>query len=111
MCGSSRSTTCVEPGPSGLYLLERVSGNGQSYCLCDNGFCASPPSNPTTLRAGTYPAVFRWDGMNWYGPSDTGNPEGPAFPAGTYVLELSARGNYAGIAFEILDSLPLTLVP
>jgi hypothetical protein len=103
--------TCVQPGASGLYILERVSGNGQNYCLCDNGFCASPPSNPTTLRTGTYAATFQWDGMNWYGQSDTGNPQGPAFPAGSYLLELSAQGTRAGAGFEVQDSLPLTLVP
>ena len=54
---------------------------------------------------------FPWDGRNWYGPSDTGNPKGPAFPAGSYVLELSAQGTHAGAGFEVQDSLPLTLVP
>jgi hypothetical protein len=103
--------TCVQPGASGLYVLERVSGNGQSYCLCDNGKCAAPPSDPTTLRAGTYAATFMWDGMNWNGPSDTRNPKGPPFPAGGHVVELSARGTHAGVAFEVHDSLPLTLVP
>jgi hypothetical protein len=104
-------STCVQPGTSGLYLFERLSGNGQNYCLCDNGLCVAPPSNPTTLRAGTYAAAFLWDGMNWYGPSDTGNPKGPAFPAGSYLLETSAQGTRAGVAFEVHASLPLTLVP
>jgi hypothetical protein len=103
--------TCVQPGASGLYVLERVSGNGQNYCRCDNGLCLLPPPNPTALRAGTYAATFRWDGMNWFGPSDFGNREGPPFPAGSYLLELSARGTRAGVAFEVHDSLPLTLVP
>jgi hypothetical protein len=103
--------TCVLPGASGLYVLELVTGNGQNYCLCDNGLCVAPPSDPTTLRAGTYAATFLWDGMNWYGPSDTGNPKGPPFPAGSYVLEVSAQGTRAGAGFEVQDSLPLTLVP
>jgi hypothetical protein len=104
-------STCVQPAASGLYVLERLSGNGQSYCLCDNGLCTQPLSNPVTLPAGTYAATFHWDGVNWYGPSDTNNPKGPAFPAGTYLLELSATGTRAGVAFQVYASLPLTLVP
>src|SRR6185503_6625777 len=104
-------TTCGTPGPSGLYTFEKLSGDGQSYCLCDGGKCAPPTNVPITLKAGTYPSSFTWDGKNWSGPSDFGNPKGPPFPAGSYTLDVSATGTSAGTAFNVFVNLPITLVP
>ena len=42
------------------------------------------------MPKGTYPRTFTWDGVNWRGPSDTGNPKGPPFPPGDYTLTIAA---------------------
>lgn len=107
--------SCGRPGASGLIVFERLSGGGQSYCVCDEGRCVPPPQVPVTLAPGTFPASFRWDGLNWSGPSDTGNPKGAPFPVGTYTLEVSAVGTrQAGPAmtpFAVRMQVPVTLVP
>ena len=45
-----------------------------------------------TVKKGTYTHSFTWDGRNWNGPSDTGQPKGPAFPPGTYTLTVTVHG-------------------
>jgi hypothetical protein len=102
---------CGQPGASGLILSQYLSGNGQSYCVCDTGLCAPPSNTAVVLQPGMYPDQFMWDGRNWMGPSDTGNPEGPPFPAGTYQLRISAKGQHGGSAFEVAAVCDLTLVP
>ena len=103
--------TCGMPGPSGLYVGERVEGDGQNYCVCDSGLCPAPNDPPITLKTGEYPASLAWDGKNWNGPSDTNNPKGPPFPPGAYTVKLSAIGQHEGQAFEITAELPITLTP
>ena len=71
---------------------------------------------PVTLAPGTYPATFTWQGNNWSGPSDTGNPMGPPFPPGTYTLTVTARGQLqdtsgATTPFSVESTLDITLVP
>ena len=102
---------CTDAGPSGLNVLEYLSGGGQEYCLCDVGLCDLPPPDPAMVLAGQTDAIFSWDGINWTGPSDFGNPEGPPFPAGVYILELSAIGTVGGVDFEVRNEFELTLVP
>ncbi len=72
---------------------ETLSGNGQSYCICDVG--------PRQARvesfqapAGSYRSTFKWDGVSSNGPSDTPRPEGRAFPVGVYTLALHAEGGH-----------------
>jgi len=84
---------CYQPGPSGLLVGAILKGSGNQYCLCDQGlpyatFC----SQPSAVRAGVYSATFDWDGVNWFGPSDTVNPKGAPFPPGTYRLDITAKG-------------------
>ena len=102
---------CGAPGTSGLIVFEQLAGSGQSYCLCDTGLCVpgSPPA--VTLRAGSYGTGFSWTGRNWSGPSDTGNPMGAAFPAGSYTLTLSAKGTKDGAAFAVTTTLTIVLTP
>lgn len=106
---------CGSPSPGGLYVLEQVMGGGQSYCICDTGLCFPPPETPVTLVAGVYPATFAWDGVNWGGPSDTGNPKGAPFPAGTYNVTVSAVGQRevdAGlVGFVVTGTLGIELTP
>jgi len=87
---------CGMPDPAhGLIVGFDIDGNGQHYCVCDVGPCPGQTFT-TTARHGTYAGRIAWDGRNWYGPSDTGNREGPPFPPGTYTLTIYARGSRAG---------------
>jgi hypothetical protein len=109
------ATQCDLPGASGLITFEKVDGNGQSYCVCEKGKCL-PPNNPAvTLKKGSYPFTFTWDKRNWYGPSDTNNPEGPPFPVGDYTVTISAIGTQAtpsgDAGFVIMATLPIHLLP
>ena len=56
---------------------------------------------------------FTWDGNNWYGPSDTGNKPGPAFPPGAYTFSVSVSGDVEGgtAPFTAVAKLPITLTP
>ncbi len=106
---------CDRPDASGLAVLEVISGDGQTYCLCDVGRCA-PHEEALDLRAGVYEAVFEWDGRNWHGPSDTSNPKGDPFPPGKYELRLRAAGTYRAsegseLPYEVLGTLEFYLVP
>jgi hypothetical protein len=102
---------CGGPGTSGLIVFEDLSGSGQHYCLCDTGLCPGPGTVPVTIKAGTYGQAFSWDGKNWGGPSDTGMPEGPPFPAGSYTLKVSAKGTVSGAPFTVEEDWPITLMP
>lgn len=79
-------------GPSGMHPLERISGNGNNYALLDFGLGRPPQEIVKTIKKGTYTHTFEWDGRNWNGPSDTGQPKGKPFPPGTYDLTISMHG-------------------
>jgi hypothetical protein len=108
-------STCDQPDPSGLYTAGRVAGGDQSYCVCDVGICPCCDFPVITLAAGEYPGSFEWNGVNWTGPSDFGNPFGPPFPPGDYEVTLSADGvwsqNGEETPFALVGTLPITLVP
>jgi hypothetical protein len=103
--------------PADLFTDEELSGNGQQYALRSQGLCPTPDLTPITLAAGRHAHVFRWDGVNWMGPSDTSQPKGPPFPAGTYTLKVRADGSVpatSGAAtrpLEVLGTLQVTLTP
>jgi hypothetical protein len=106
---------CDAADRSGLIPFELVSGAGQRYCLCDVGLCPAPSGAPVTLLAGRYHHTFTWDGRNWTGPSDTGNPQGAPFPQGTYALRVSAVGSQPAdgstTSFTVAGTLAIRLVP
>jgi hypothetical protein len=79
-------------GPSGLHPREQISGKEQRYCLMDFGLGAPPKGVDRTLKKGTHEHSFEWDGRNWTGPSDFGNPKGKPFPAGTYEVTVTLQG-------------------
>jgi hypothetical protein len=83
---------CGGPGASGLIPWVGVAGGGQSYCICDTGLCAPPAPAPIRLAPGCYQGAAHWQGVNWRGPSDTGNAPGAAFPPGNYVVTLRHAG-------------------
>jgi hypothetical protein len=98
---------CQQPDEAGLIVSFDISGGGQRYCLCDQGLCAAQ-SFSTSAAVGNYYHQILWDGRNWYGPSDTGNPEGAPFPVGTYTITLTATGNTSGIS-DATSAAPFTL--
>lgn len=104
---------CGQPGTSGLIVFEKLIGGDQTYCICDQGLCMGPDDQPVILKKGEYPGSFEWDGVNWTGPSDTGNPKGDPFPPGTYTLTVSAvgaLGKRSGNPFEVKGTLEIQLL-
>jgi len=103
---------CGTPGPSGLIVFEKLSGGGQSYCICDEGECGEAVAEGV-LRAGRFVGDFIWDGTNWFGASDYEAEKGPAFPPGTYTLEVSAEANLRTEAdrVRVAGTLDITLTP
>jgi hypothetical protein len=116
------------PDLANLDLQAILSGNGQRYCVCDQGlpYGMCPLSDggtalpngatcrPVTLPAGTWPRAFTWDGRNWNGPSDTFEMKGPAFPPGVYGLKIStAPGSLdgGGASLSASSTVQITLVP
>ncbi|MBM4355646.1 MAG: hypothetical protein FJ109_17965 [Deltaproteobacteria bacterium] len=102
---------CDVPGTSGLRVFEKIHGNGQAWCFCDEGLCKDT-NEPVEIEAGEYADSLSWDGNNWNGPSDTGNEPGPPFPPGEYTLVLRAEGTYGegGILFAETATMQITLV-
>jgi hypothetical protein len=106
---------CDPPDSSGLTVLEMITGDRHTYCLCDTGRCA-PRDHHVDLQAGVHEGHFEWDGREWLGPSDTQNPKGDFFPPGTYQIRVSAGGSYldaqgAEIQWEAAGTVGLHLVP
>jgi hypothetical protein len=83
---------CGDPGPSGLVVFEDLRGNGQRYCGCNLGLCLEPPVEYRTLKRGSYPGIFEWEGKNSYGSTNPLQPKGDPFPPGRYALTLSGVG-------------------
>jgi hypothetical protein len=105
--------SCLQPDSSGLILAAEISGNGQSFCpTYDLGRCPQN-SATTTAKAGSFDYELVWDGRNWQGPSDTNQPEGASFPAGSYTLSVTATGTRlvdAGVLpFTVAVSRPLVI--
>ncbi len=98
---------CGSPGPSGLTIFERLQGGDELYCMCDVGLCAPNAQMTTDLVPGSHAHAFEWDGVNWTGPSDFGNPQGAPFPPGSYTLDISAKGDVDGAEFEIKVAWPI----
>jgi hypothetical protein len=108
---------CQQPDEAGLIVSYTIAGGGQSYCLCDTGLCA-PQTFITSAAVGNYDHQIAWDGRNWYGPSDTGNPKGAPFPVGTYTVTLTAAGAAEGVpdqssggAFTMTATRTITITP
>ena len=102
-----------DPGdPSGLNVELNVGGGSQGFCWCDCGLGMGGTVH-TSLVLGSYTNALRWDGTNWDGPSDTGNPHGAPFPTGTYQFTVHTSGIAPdGVTpFTIQGTLTFDLVP
>jgi hypothetical protein len=106
--------SCAGPDASGLVVEPSVGGSGQSYCLCDCGL-GMGGATTSDLVAGTYETTFAWDGTNWTGPSDFGNPHGAAFPPGSYELQVRVDGvgpaSGGSAPFAMTGSVQFDLTP
>jgi hypothetical protein len=87
-----RQTSASLEDPTGLQPLPRIHGNGQLYAILDVGLGPPTPPKAKTIKKGEYKRTVEWDGSNWTGPSDFGNPKGKPFPRGTYKFEVSMIG-------------------
>jgi hypothetical protein len=96
-----------------LYPRERISGGDQLYCLLDSGLGFPPKEVAKPLKKGTYKHAFAWEGRNWMGPSDTNNPMGKPFPAGTYEVSVTIHGKLVTekgpVPYEITRKTKLVL--
>jgi hypothetical protein len=107
----------------GLYVTDVLSGGDQQYCLCDLGlpysvcpledggesFSGLSPCAAITLHQGVYHRTFLWDGVNWYGPSDTNAPKRAPFPAGDYTLAIDTSPGWIAEA-GLADAAPANAV-
>lgn len=81
---------CGRPDESGLVVFFEITGDDeQRYCLCDVGLCPRVQDS-VMLVPGVYRRTIEWNGTNWTGPSDTGNPYGPLFKPGEATLTVTA---------------------
>lgn len=87
-----KQTSAALASPSGLLPLAKIAGKAQLYAVLDVGL--GPPSSrmPKTIKKGVYKRTLKWDGKNWTGPSDFGNPKGKPFPPGEYTLSVTMIG-------------------
>ncbi len=111
---------CNQPDPAfGLTPLAKLSAQDQQYCQCDVGGCFQDPANDpvTNVTAGRYDRSMAWTGKNWFGPSDTNNQMGAAFPPGTYTFNVTAKGTWlptgatARTPFTVSADRTLTITP
>ena len=106
---------CMRPGDSGLNTLERVFGGDESWCVCDEGLCMGSEPEFARLPSGNYTESITWDGRNWFGPSDFGNPPGDPFPPGDYRFSVQAAGQYMSaegrtLEWDITAAVPIRVV-
>jgi hypothetical protein len=70
------------------------------------------PQNSSVLARGAYQQDIEWTGTTWGGPSDTGNPLGPAFSTGPATLTVNALGKRLdGTAFTVSSTMSLHVDP
>ncbi|WP_437742858.1 hypothetical protein WMF39_46285 [Sorangium sp. So ce1504] len=107
---------CVEPTSDPLsFVSYKISGlswgadpQPQLYCLCDVGCCAPDEAVTVQVDATTVTQTIRWSGRQWTGPSDTSNPEGAFFQAGSYDVEVTFDGQEQG---SVTAKLPIEIYP
>jgi hypothetical protein len=89
------------------WRIEPVTASGSSYCAdCDLGLGPMLPAQTVTLERGTFAGTMQWPGRVWGGPSDTGNPLGPAFAPASYRVVAVITGTSTTLA-----ALPIQVIP
>lgn len=84
-----------------------AGGESQDYCICDVGCCAPTQTATIQLDALESAATIDWQGREWSGPSDTGNPMGELFLPGRYDVVVTFEGYAAG---SVQARLPIEIV-
>ncbi|MCZ6836227.1 MAG: hypothetical protein O7G85_10670 [Planctomycetota bacterium] len=99
-------------GPSGLFPIGQIVGQGQSYRNTGSGLCPPADRTPRVIAQSDYPHFFDWNGRNWDGPTDyyTG-AIWPLFPPGTYDFQIKFRGMCNQRPYEIEKTAKVTLTP
>lgn len=109
---------CDGPLDRGVQIAPFVTifGGEQRWCICDEGLCMAPDPTLVAVESANITQEYRWNGVNWTGPSDFGNPEGPPFPPGDYVIEVRAEGEFDRGAnalpepYTMVGTMQITLV-
>lgn len=96
---------CWSESDPATWIDFRISGNQLQYCPeCDVGCC--PPTEPTesSLDAGSVEDTVDWPGLQWSGPSDTGNVPSGEFPPGSYAATVTLAVPGLG---QVVAELPI----
>jgi hypothetical protein len=85
-----------------------ISGLEASYCeTCTVGCCPPTEAVPTELTAQSINEVVTWPGLQWSGPSDTGNMPSGVFAVGDYVASVKVVIPGRG---QVVAELPIYVV-
>lgn len=102
-CGLCGVTTDPE-----TWVTFVIQGSDASYCPeCDVGCCAPTEEAPVTIDEQSIEGTVDWPGLQWNGPSDTGNEPAGAFAPGSYAAKLTLRLPGLG---EVQAVLPIEVV-
>jgi hypothetical protein len=85
-----------------------ITGTDAKYCPeCNVGCCAPTEAVPAELAVQSFTQVVTWPGLQWSGPSDTGNEPSGAFAVGDYIasvkVEIPGRG-------QVVAELPIHVI-
>jgi hypothetical protein len=111
---SSGCGSCTKPSEDPLSFVSyqiggaAQGGEPQSYCLCDVGCCQPDQAATVQPKATTVSGTIEWSGRNWFGPSDTNNPEGDFFLPGSYGVDVTFNGRAQG---TVKATLPIEIIP
>lgn len=85
-----------------------IDGGDAKYCPeCDVGCCAPTEEAPVTFDAQSTQGTVDWPGLEWSGPSDTGNEPTEPFAPGSYEAKVTLRLPGLG---EVIALLPIEVV-
>lgn len=105
----------VFPSITGYPSAEELKTQWQYFGSRDIGYGAGDP-DPGDVKKGRHPEKLKWSGLNWRGPSDTGQPLGDPFPPGDYSFVVSIKcskkiGNdNSRFLFEVTNHVTIHLV-
>lgn len=98
---------CYERNDTETWTSFQITGEDATYCPeCMGGCCPPNEAEPASLNAETSSGTINWPGLQWMGPSDTGQEPMGTFPPGAYVATVTIALPGLG---EITASLPITV--